>query len=274
MQPRDSLINAVKAAAARRGILLARYEHLQRRDRLATVVRVAKERTLLLSHGEACQLLACLESTDRVGGDVAELGVAYGASAKLLAMHLPAGKQLHLFDTFEGLPQTTPADGVRFHAGEFPSNLDQVRQYVGTERVHYYPGLFPGTATGLTDRLFSFVHLDADLYESTLAAFQFFYQRLSAGGEALVKELKCGQRALVEVCVQVYEREQPIGQPGRRARKQARVVVDSLGSNILAHLVQIRWELSGVEAHPIGRSRLGKSLECIEQVQLLSGGEM
>ena len=175
-------MNAVKAAAARRGILLARYEHLQRRDRLATVVRVAKERTLLLSHGEACQLLACLESTDRVGGDVAELGVAYGASAKLLAMHLPAGKQLHLFDTFEGLPQTTPADGVRFHAGEFPSNLDQVRQYVGTERVHYYPGLFPGTATGLTDRLFSFVHLDADLYESTLAAFQFFYQRLSAGG--------------------------------------------------------------------------------------------
>jgi O-methyltransferase len=175
-------MNAIKAAAARRGILLARYEHRKRRDRLATVVRVAEERTLLLSHGEACQLLACLESTDRVRGDVAELGVAYGASAKLLAMHLHAGKQLHLFDTFEGLPQTTPADGVRFHAGEFQSNLEQVRQYVGTERVHYYPGLFPATATGLTDRLFSFVHLDADLYESTLAAFHFFYQRLSPGG--------------------------------------------------------------------------------------------
>src|SRR5207253_1034225 len=84
MQSRDRLMNAIKTAAARRGILLARYEHLQRHDRLATVMRIARERTLLLSHGEACQLLACLESTGRVRGDVAELGVAYGASAKLL----------------------------------------------------------------------------------------------------------------------------------------------------------------------------------------------
>jgi O-methyltransferase len=182
MQSRDRLMNAVKAAAARRGILLARYEHLQRRERLATVLRVAEERTLLLSHGEACQLLACLESTDRIHGDVAELGVAYGASAKLLSMHLCAGKHLHLFDTFQGLPQTTAADGTRFHAGEFQSNLEQVRHYVGTERVHYYPGLFPGTAAELSDSRFSFVHLDADLYESTLAAFRFFYQRLSPGG--------------------------------------------------------------------------------------------
>ena len=64
--------------------------------RLAMVRRVAQERTLLLSPGEACQLLACLKATDRVGGDVAELGVAYGASAKLLSMCLPPGKSLAL----------------------------------------------------------------------------------------------------------------------------------------------------------------------------------
>jgi predicted O-methyltransferase YrrM len=182
MQLRDRLTNAVKAAAARRGILLARYADLHRRERLAMVRHVAAERTLLLSHGEACQLLACLETSDRIAGDVAELGVAYGASAKLLSMRLPAGKHLHLFDTFKGLPETTAADGARFHAGEFESSLEDVRRYVGTERVHYYPGLFPATADPLSGRLFSFVHLDADLYESTLAAFQFFYRRLSPGG--------------------------------------------------------------------------------------------
>jgi predicted O-methyltransferase YrrM len=181
-QLRDRLTNAVKAAAARNGILLARYVGLRRRERLALVQRVAGQRTLLLSPGEACQLLACLETTDRVAGDVAELGVAYGASAKLLSICLPAGKHLHLFDTFEGLPEATAADGVRFHAGEFSSNLEDVRRYVGTERVHYYPGLFPATTGPLNDRLFSFVHLDADLYESTLAAFDFFYERLSPGG--------------------------------------------------------------------------------------------
>jgi predicted O-methyltransferase YrrM len=185
IQLRDRLTNAVKAAAARRGILLARYAGAHRRQRLAMVHQVADERTLLLSHGEACQLLACLETTDRIAGDVAELGVAFGASAKLLRMRLPAGKHLHLFDTFKGLPGTTAADGTRFHAGEFEASLEDVRRYVGTERVTYHAGLFPATAETLSDCLFSFVHLDADLYESTLAAFQFFYGRLSPGGMVL-----------------------------------------------------------------------------------------
>lgn len=182
MSLRDRLTDAVKAAAARRGILLARYAEPHRRERLAAVRQVAEQRTLLLSPGESCQLLACLAATERIAGDAAELGVAYGASAKLMSMHLPAGKHLHLFDTFQGLPGITPADGKRFHAGEFQSSLEDVRRYVGAERVHYYPGLFPATAAPLSSHLFSFVHLDADLYESTLAAFQFFYQRLSPGG--------------------------------------------------------------------------------------------
>jgi O-methyltransferase len=184
-QLRGRLTDALTAAAARGGILLARYTGLRRRERLALVRHIAKERTLLLGPGEACQLLACFEATRRIAGDVAELGVGYGASAKLLSMRLPVGKYLHLFDTFTGLPHTTEADGARFRAGEFHSNLEDVRRYVGTDRVHYYPGLFPVTAGPACDCVFSFVHLDADLYQSTLAAFQFFYPRLSPGGVML-----------------------------------------------------------------------------------------
>jgi O-methyltransferase len=182
---REHLASAARSVAARHGILLERYEHLHRSERLALVRRVAEERTLLLSPGEACQLLACLKATDRISGDVAELGVAYGASAKLLAVSLPPGKSLALFDTFDGLPPPSASDGARFSSGEFKSNLEYVQQYVGTDRVQYYRGLFPSTATALSDRVFSFVHLDADLYESTLAAFRFFYPRLSTGGMIL-----------------------------------------------------------------------------------------
>src|ERR1039457_379331 len=116
MQLRDRLTNALKAAAARRGVLLARYVDLHRRERLAMVRQVAEERPLLLSPGDACTLLACLGASNRAARDVAELGVAHGASAKLLSMRLPAGKHLHLFDTFKGLPRGTAADGVRFPA--------------------------------------------------------------------------------------------------------------------------------------------------------------
>jgi O-methyltransferase len=181
-QLRDRFNNALKSAAARQGVLLARYVDSHRDQRLAMVRRVAEERTLLLSHGEACQLLTCVDAARRIAGDFAELGVAYGASAKLLSMSLPPEKSLHLFDTFQGLPEASVADGARFRAGDFPSKLEDVRGYVGAERVHYYPGLFPATAAPLAGHCFSFVHVDADLYESTLAAFRFFYPRLSAGG--------------------------------------------------------------------------------------------
>jgi O-methyltransferase len=182
---RERLVKAGKSLAANRGILMERYEHLHRRDRLAMVRRVKQERSLLLSAGEACQLLACLKATDGVEGDVAELGVAYGASAKLLAMQMPPGKRLLLFDTFDGLPAPTSVDGTRFSEGEFKTTLDYVRQYVGTDRVEYYQGLFPATAEPLSDRRFSFVHLDADLYDSTMSALEFFYARLLRGGMIL-----------------------------------------------------------------------------------------
>ena len=79
-------------------------------------------------------------------------------------------------------------DGNRFYTGQFHSNLDDVRKYVGTDRVHYHPGLFPSTAAAVSDSVFSFVHLDADLYESTMSAFEFFYPRVSPGGVILVHD--------------------------------------------------------------------------------------
>jgi hypothetical protein len=48
--------------------------------------------------------------------------------------------------------------------------------------VQYYPGLFPATAEAVAACRFSFVHLDVDLYESTRAALEFFYPRMSSGG--------------------------------------------------------------------------------------------
>jgi O-methyltransferase len=49
-------------------------------------------------------------------------------------------------------------------------------------------GIFPETATGLEDETFAFVHLDADLYQSTLDGLNFFYPRLSPGGCIIVHD--------------------------------------------------------------------------------------
>ena len=66
--------------------------------------------------------------------------------------------------------------------GEFNCSLNDVKSFLSSSRCKFYKGLFPGTASELSEKKFSFVHLDADLYESTLEGLRFFYPRMTKGG--------------------------------------------------------------------------------------------
>jgi Glycosyltransferase family 9 (heptosyltransferase)/Macrocin-O-methyltransferase (TylF) len=113
--------------------------------------------------------------TNRLAGDVAELGVYQGGTAKLIR-HYAAGT-LHLFDTFAGIP-TDDADGKHL-AGEFPGNLAEVQALV--PNATYHVGSFPATAPDDGTR-YRFVHLDADTYQSTAAGLDYFAPRMVVGG--------------------------------------------------------------------------------------------
>lgn len=125
--------------------------------------------------------------TRKLPGEIAELGVYRGGSAKLMAL-LKGDKPLHLFDTFEGMP-TVRADVDRHEAGDFANtSLEAVRQYLsGFRNILFYKGLFPDSAKPLAGKsiTFSLVHLDADIYESTKAGLEFFYPRTVKGGTIL-----------------------------------------------------------------------------------------
>lgn len=174
--------NWIRDRLAEREIILVHYKGSGRRERIEQVRRLKAQRKLLLNHCEIFQILSALEATARIPGDLAELGVAYGASAKLLSEYASEGKTLHLFDTFEGLPEPVNGDSVRFYKGEFGCSFDDVREWLAGMRVELHKGLFPGTADAVRDKRFSFVHLDADLYESTIEGLRFFYPRMSTGG--------------------------------------------------------------------------------------------
>ena len=126
-------------------------------------------------------MISALAATATIRGDLAEVGVAFGASAKIISTFAP-NRTLHLFDTFEGLPEPTSRDSQKYKTGQYSCSLESVQQYLADMNVEFHKGLFPLTAEAVADKLFSFVHLDIDLYEGTLAALQFFYPRLSPGG--------------------------------------------------------------------------------------------
>lgn len=126
-------------------------------------------------------LLWYLIQSAAIDGAMAELGVYKGGTAKLMADVAPL-KKLFLFDTFDGMPPEQLID--KHKAGDFAdTSVEEVSQFLGERpNVDFRKGFFPETATGLEDEHFSFVHIDGDLYQSTLDSLIFFYPRMTPGG--------------------------------------------------------------------------------------------
>jgi O-methyltransferase len=105
------------------------------------------------------------------------------------------GRDLHLFDTFDGLP----VKDLAIETGEASTytnknfkdtSIDKVIQNIGgnEQKIFYHKGYFPESASGSEDLQFALVNLDADLYNPTLAALRFFYPRLSKGGVIFIHD--------------------------------------------------------------------------------------
>lgn len=118
-----------------------------RSSHLPQIRQSISEARLLLNVCEAYQLMELARATEVVPGDLAEVGVFRGGSAKLICQ-VKGNRRLHLFDTFEGLLEPTAADkGSGFWGSEFSARLEAVEEYLGTyEEVFFYRGLFPELA--------------------------------------------------------------------------------------------------------------------------------
>jgi O-methyltransferase len=126
--------------------------------------------------------LACQAS--KIAGDIAEVGVYKGGTAKLLGkIFESSSKTIHLFDTFSGMPSTDPKKDL-VKEGDFgDTSLESVKQYLGDfENILLYQGLFPETAKSIENKSFCLVHVDVDIYRSVMDCCDFFYQRLVRGG--------------------------------------------------------------------------------------------
>ncbi len=146
------------------------------------IKRIKGETEMLLGDPEAYLIYTTVRKTEKIEGDIAEVGVYKGGSAKLIRE--VTRKPLHLFDTFEGLPELHEKDNPnQFQKGNYSASLEGVKNYLhGYPNIHFYKGRFPLTAAPIKNKKFSFVHLDVDIYESTLDCLKFFYPRMNKGG--------------------------------------------------------------------------------------------
>ena len=114
-------------------------------------------------------------------GAIVEVGVFRGGCAYYLAEVARArGDQIHLFDTFSGIPFKDAVD--RDPVGAFSCGVDQVRRIIPDAVFHV--GIFPETMPVDMEPL-AFVHVDCDQYESVKACIDVLWPRLITGGVML-----------------------------------------------------------------------------------------
>ena len=155
---------------------------------------------------EAYFIVQALAKCKGISGDVCEFGVAQGETSALIANEIQScNKNLHLFDSFEGLPSPTDKDQLK----DDIFSLGSMEAYTGTMscpeemvRNRLSAISFPQNRTvihkGFIDQVLrndsglpqkiSFAYMDFDFYEPVKAGLEFFHQKNSAGSMIVVDD--------------------------------------------------------------------------------------
>jgi O-methyltransferase len=141
----------------------------------------------LVSRDRCFVLWRTLQQALRLPGDVVECGVFRGGTALLEARTLAgmgaAGRQLHLFDSFQGVAEEVSPE-ESFCPGQFGrTSAAHVRQLLAEYPfVRLHVGFVPDTFVGLELDQVAWAHVDLDLYEPIRDAIAYLYPRLVPGG--------------------------------------------------------------------------------------------
>lgn len=144
--------------------------------------------------------LAAQEITEKLPcAPIAELGVFQGDFAAEMNRLFP-DRPIHLFDTFSGFAaQDVQEDQNRGYIFKRKEDFSQTSAELVLSKLPHphraiiHKGYFPETTAGYDHLQFSFVNLDADLFQPTYAGLQFFYPRLVPGGMLMVHDYNSGQ---------------------------------------------------------------------------------
>jgi O-methyltransferase len=135
-------------------------------------------------------LLDAAKAARNVPGDTAECGARHGTSSFFILNGLnDPSKEHHIFDSFEGISEPSKEDQPNeneqsvWKMGDLMADERATRNNLAAfPNCRYYKGWIPERFNEVSDRRFSLVHIDVDLYEPTRDSLEFFYSRMHTGG--------------------------------------------------------------------------------------------
>lgn len=136
-------------------------------------------------------LLRLIRQCQNLPGEFWECGVYLGGTADFMALMMAnrtdmEPKTLRLFDTFEGMPETSSEFDLH-KQGDFSHDLWQYieKSFGRYPFVSLHRGFIPDTFHGLENSRIAFLHCDLDIYKSIHDNLDFCYPRMVAGGAIL-----------------------------------------------------------------------------------------
>lgn len=164
------------------------------------------------------KLIDLLIETKDVPGDIVECGSYKGGSGIYMALMLKklgSKKHIHLFDSFEGLPDPDETHDRGYKKGQFKSNYDKlvalIEQYEVSEYITLHKGWFSATVPIYLDNLnndISLFHIDCDLYSSTMDCFPQLYPKMSKQGVVVLDDFNDGGRGEKKAVLEILQKEQ------------------------------------------------------------------
>jgi Macrocin-O-methyltransferase (TylF) len=149
----------------------------------STADYVAEHMTRAESFTNNLSLLKWAISKANLDGLVMEFGVWQGGTVNFIAQQVSKDKEIHGFDSFEGLPEFWVEIT---HVGRYDKGAFDMKGQLPAvaKNVNLHPGWFNESLPKFLekhDEHVSFIHIDCDLYSSTKTVFDLLSERIKSG---------------------------------------------------------------------------------------------
>jgi hypothetical protein len=167
---------------------------------------------ILQSDIELQSIKKWLDITNKLDGDLIEIGVYMGGTAKIIAENKHENKKMFLIDTFEGLLDVNFEHDIYLKNGDFIyENLDEMINSFKNYNCEVFKGFFPNEKPNNFDKKqFCFVHLDVDTFLSTLNSLKAIYNQVVKGGVILIHDYQNENAIGVKKAVDIFISEKNI----------------------------------------------------------------
>jgi O-methyltransferase len=132
------------------------------------------------------ELYMLAKQVHNIEGNILEVGVWKGGTAKLLRQFVTGNQNIYLADTFTGVVKASKEDSL-YKGGEHSDTSESIVRNLFAKDVEsntiFLKGIFPeDTGSVVKDVQFKFVHIDVDTHDSAKDTFHFVWQQVVQGG--------------------------------------------------------------------------------------------